>query len=130
MTTTNSIPRDAAAVVGEAARDAAEAARRTIEGMQAATQVGRSYWDESAALGRRLFTAYVAATEATLKATFEAQKAALAAGNTVLTSAATSGQSATQEWTAAVRQTQQITLDLFNLGVRTCEEVFLGTPRA
>jgi hypothetical protein len=122
--------RDAAEVVGEATRTAAEASRRTIEGMQVAAQAGRTYWDESATMGRKLFATYVAAAEATLKAGFEVQKAALTAGNAVLSTATTSGQGTTQEWTAAVQQAQQITLEMFQLGTHTLEKAFLGTVKA
>jgi hypothetical protein len=131
--TLNDVRHEAADVVGEAARTAVEASRRTIEGMQAATAASRNYLEESSQLGRKLLAAWATGTEATLKAGFELQEAALSAshatvsaGVSILDTVATSYRAATQQWATMGRQAQEAALDAFYMNVRVLEKMALG----
>jgi hypothetical protein len=126
MTATQTMDRAAAEAATEAARTAAEASRRTIEGMQAAAQAGRTYLDESAEMSRKLFAAYIGSVEAAMKAAFEVQNTAFAAGTTIAESAAGSGRTMGQQWAAVAYETQRVALEAFQTGVKTVEKFAFG----
>jgi hypothetical protein len=67
--------------------------------------------------GRRVFEAWVAATEATLESTFAAQNAALAAQLSVLETSAASNRVAIQRWAEAAREAQRAALEVFHANV-------------
>ena len=79
-TTMNDAPEAAAAAMTEAARIAAQAARRGTETARESIEVARSYFDETSDLGKGLYSTWVSQSEATLKAAFAAQDAAIEAG--------------------------------------------------
>lgn len=131
--TMNDMRNEAAETAGQAARTAAEASRRAIEGMQAAAQVSRTYLEESSELGRALLTAWATGMEATWKAGFAMQDAALGVSHAVLNASiaaldttANGSRNATQQLVAAARQTQETALRAFWLNMQTMEKVVLG----
>jgi hypothetical protein len=132
--TTNDLRREATETINGATRTAAETSRRTLEGMQAATQAGRSYLEESSQWSRKLLDAWASGVEASLKAGFDVQNATLTArfavGITVLDTATNSTRSASQQWVAVARQAQEATLDAFRSNVRMMEKVVPGAARA
>jgi hypothetical protein len=117
--TANEARRDTTETLNEATRTAAETSRRTIEHLQAATQAGRGWLEESSQLNRRLFGAWLTGLEATLKASFEMQNAALTASIPIFDTAA-------HQMVTLARQAQEATLDALRVNVRLMEKVTLG----
>jgi hypothetical protein len=111
--------REAAEAVNEATRTAAETSRRAIEHMQMATSAGRGWLEESSRLSRKLYTVWACCMEATLKAGFEMQNAALTASIPVY-------DTAFQQWVTLTRQAQEAALEGLRTNVRMMEKVALG----
>ena len=65
------------------------------------------------AVGRQVFEAWASGTESVLRATFEAQNAALSAGLSVVASTTDVSRAALDEWAELGRQAQQAVLDAF-----------------
>jgi hypothetical protein len=74
-------------------------------------------------LSRRLLDAWLASTEATLRATFESQQVALDAGLSVLEAAAGPQAGAIRQWAAGVRAAQQAALEVFLTSLRAAWSV-------
>jgi len=74
--------------------------------------------DDTGAASRRVFEAWVAGTEETLRATFDAQNAALAAGLSIMDATADSQRRLVEEWRRAAEQAQQAALEAFRSSVR------------
>jgi hypothetical protein len=75
--------------------------------------------DETGDASRRVFEAWVAGTEATLRATFDAQNAALAAGLAIVDATVESQRGLVEEWRRAAEQAQQAALEAFRATVQT-----------
>jgi hypothetical protein len=87
-----------------------------------ATSMARQTAERGLAVNRQLLNLWVAGTEANLKAAFELQNAALAAGNSLF--AATGANPAFYEqWTTIVRQAQQATMDAWQASKRFGEQL-------
>jgi hypothetical protein len=125
MTTTTDMRSQTAEAVKETARTAAEASRRTLEGMQVAAQVGRTYFDESNQLARKLLGFWASGTEATLKAGFEMQNAALAASISYV-DAVTGSRTFSQQWVTLAHEAQDAALEMFRMNVKSMEKVMIG----
>jgi hypothetical protein len=121
-TTTNDLPKSAAAAVAEATRVAAEAARRSTETAKASIEAARSYLDESNTLGHDLLGTWSTQSEATLKAAFDAQNAAIDAGLGLFDLGVKGNRQAVEQFTALVKQTQQATLESWQAGVKAAEK--------
>ena len=72
---------------------------------------------EPAIASQRVFTAWVEATEKTLKVMLDAQTAALRAGISVLEASTTARRDLEREWTAAAREAQSATLSAFRASI-------------
>ena len=68
--------------------------------------------------GRQVFEAWASGTESVLRATFEAQNAALTAGLSVVEATSDISRAALDEWTELGRQAQQAVLDAFRRATR------------
>ena len=101
----------------EASRAASEASRRTLQSAQDATQTVRTYLEESIEANRKLFKAYAQGIEAALRGGFEVQNAALAAGMSFLDASTNSSRNVAQQWTEAMHEAQQATLDAWQAAV-------------
>lgn len=121
--TMNDVRRETAEAVNESTRMAAEASRRAIEGMQSATQAGRTWLEESSLLNRKLFSAWAASVEAMWKVGVELENATLTASVPVYNRA-------TEQWVNLTRQAQEITLEAFRMNVRVLEKATLGPAPA
>ncbi|HEX9635631.1 MAG TPA: hypothetical protein VGB34_09150 [Candidatus Limnocylindria bacterium] len=121
-TTTNELREAAAAAVAEATRVAAEAARRSTENAKASIEAARSYFDESNTLGRDLLGTWSTQSEATLKAAFDAQNAAIGAGLGLFDLGVKGNRQAAEQFTALVKQTQRATLESWHAAVKAAEK--------
>lgn len=117
-TITNDLPETAAAAVTEATRIAAQAARRSTETARASVDTARAYFDETTALGRDLVGTWAAQSEAAIKASFEAQNAAVEAGMGFFDLTVKSNRQAMDQLTDLVRRTQQATLESWQSTVK------------
>jgi hypothetical protein len=70
------------------------------------------------AVGRQVFEAWASGTQRALRASFEAQHAALAAGLSVVEATSDISRAALDEWTELGRQAQQAVLDAFRRATR------------
>jgi hypothetical protein len=77
----------------------------------------------AAAASRKVFDAWAAGVETTLKATFEAENAALEAGLSVLDAAAAVDRTAFQEWATAARKAQEAALEAFRANTRAAGQM-------
>ena len=77
----------------------------------------RTYMAESSEANRKLFNAYVKGCEAAMRNTFEVQNAVFAAGMSFIDASAGSSRNVVQQWTEAMRQAQQATMDVWQAGV-------------
>jgi hypothetical protein len=106
------------AAVTEAARIAAESSRRTVEDAKAAVEVTRDLIDTVTEVSRKVFTTWVAGTEASVKATFEVQNAGAVAGLAWFDAASNSERAVLKEWDAAAREVQKAALEAFQAQTR------------
>jgi hypothetical protein len=91
-----------------------------------AAEAGRAYLEEMSDVNRKLFSAWASGAEATLKATLEAQNAALTAGLSLLNSAGSHSQAAGEQLADVARQAQQAALEAFQATVRAAEDAMPG----
>ena len=70
--------------------------------------------EQSYALSKQILDAWATGAEATLKASFDLQNAAIAAGRTLMGPADSPNQALYTQWNDAVRLAQQATLDALN----------------
>jgi hypothetical protein len=78
--------------------------------------------------GRKVFDAWVSGVEATLKATFDAENAALDAGLAVLDAAASTDRAGLEEWAKVARQAQDAALEAFRANLRATRQM-MDTPK-
>jgi hypothetical protein len=79
---------------------------------------------------RKIFEAWASGVEATLKATFDAENAALAAGMSVLQATSAADQAAFQQWAEAARPAQDAALEAFRTNLRATQQMMdPGRPR-
>jgi len=104
---------------------AAETARRFTENAADATRLGA---EQGLRINRQMIDAWATNTEATLKATFELQNAAIAAGRTVLEATGTGNMAYMEQWADVVRRAQQATLDAWQVNKQAAKK--LGTVPA
>ena len=121
-TTTNDFPETAAAAVTEAARIASQAARRGTETAKESIEVARSYFDETSDLGKGLYSTWVSQSEATLKAAFAAQDAAIEAGLSLFDVSVKSNRQAAEQLSALVQRSQQAMLEGWQTTVKAAEK--------
>ncbi len=114
--------------VTEAARITAETSRRTAEGAKAAVEATRGFLDDSTEVSRKLFDAWVAGAEATLKGTFELQNASLSAGVALLEAGSNSQKAVLQQWNTAAKEAQHAALEAFRAQVRASSRLFDQAP--
>jgi hypothetical protein len=114
--------------VTEAARITAVTSRRTAEGARAAVEATRGFLDDSTEVSRKLFDAWVAGGEATLKASFALQNASLSAGVALLEAASTSQKAIVQQWDTAAHGAQHAALETFRAQVRASSRLFDQAP--
>jgi hypothetical protein len=117
-TTTNDIPETAAAAVAEATRIAAQAARRSTETARASVDMARTSFDEANTLGRDLFGTWVTQSDATIKAAFEAQNAAVVAGMGFFDQGVKGNREAIEQFNEVMRRAQQATLESWQATVK------------
>jgi hypothetical protein len=120
MPTTES--RDTAAV-NEANRVFAEASRRGVEESRAAFEVARDLLDDTIEVNKKLFEAWLATAEGSLKASFELYNAALTAALPLLDATSSGTRAVLQQWEATSRQTQKAALEVFQAQARTAARV-------
>jgi hypothetical protein len=118
MPTTETRDNPTSAAVAEATRLFADSSRRGVEQGKAAVEAARGLLDDAAEVNSKLFEAWLATTEGTLKASFEVYNAGLAAMFPMLDAATTSSRTVLQQWDAAARQSQKAVLDAFHAQVR------------
>lgn len=94
-----------------------------VHAVQQAAQTARAYQKETTDISRKVFDAWVAGAEATLRATFDEQNAALSAGLSVVDATTGSNQGAMRQWAETARQAQQAALDAFQANVRAAEQL-------
>jgi hypothetical protein len=121
--TTDEVRETAQAAVTEAARIAADAARRGTETAKASIEAARSYFDETSDLGKDLYGTWIAQSESTLKAAFAAQNAALEAGLGLFDLGVKSNRQAVEQFSQLIHRSQQATLDSWQSTVKAAERV-------
>ena len=121
--TTDEVRETAQAAVTEAARIAADAARRGTETAKASIEAARSYFDETSDLGKDLYGTWISQSEATLKAAFAAQNAALEAGLGLFDLGVKSNRQAVEQFSLLFHRSQQATLDSWHSTVKAAERV-------
>jgi hypothetical protein len=72
---------------------------------------------------RKIFEAWASGVEATLKATFDAENAALAAGLSVLEATSAADRAAMQQWADAARQAQDAAMEAFRTNLRATQQM-------
>jgi pectin methylesterase-like acyl-CoA thioesterase len=117
--TTTELPESAAAAVTEASRIAAQAARRCTETAKASIEAARTYLDDTNQVGRDLLGTWATQGEATLKAAFEAQTAAIDAGLGLFDLGLKGNRQAVEQFTTLVKQTQQATFESWQAAVKS-----------
>jgi hypothetical protein len=120
--TTDEVRETAQAAVTEAARIAAEAARRGTETAKESLEVARSYFDETSDLGKGLYSTWVSQSEATLKAAFAAQDAAIEAGLSLFDVGVKSNRKAAEQFSDLVHRSQQAMLEGWQTTVKAAEK--------
>ena len=121
-TTTNELPESAAAAVTEATRIAAQAARQGTETAKASIQAARSYFDETNTIGRDLLETWSGQSESLLKASFEAQNAAIDAGLGMFDLSVKGSRQAAEQLTDLVKRTQLATLESWHTAVKAASK--------
>jgi hypothetical protein len=121
-TTMNDVPETAAAAMTEAARIAAQAARRGTETARESIEVARSYFDETSDLGKGLYSTWVSQSEATLKAAFAAQDAAIEAGLSLFDVGVKSNRQAAEQFSDLIHRSQQAMLEGWQTTVKAAEK--------
>ena len=72
---------------------------------------------------RRVFDAWVSGVETTLRATFEAENAALQAGISVLEATAAADRTALEQWGAVAREAQDAALEAFRSNLEAARQI-------
>ena len=121
-TTTDEVRETAEAAVTEATRIAAQAAKRGSEPAQASIEVARSYFDETSALGKALYGTWVSQSEATLKAAFAAQNAAIEAGLNMFDLGVKSNRQAVDQFSELIHRSQKATFEGWQATVKATEK--------
>jgi hypothetical protein len=121
-TTTSELPETAAAAVTEATRIAAQAARRNTETAKASIEAARSYVDDSTEVGRDLLGTWSTTGEATLKAAFDAQNAAIDAGLGLFDLGVKGNRQAVEQFSTLVKRTQQATLESWHTAAKAAAQ--------
>jgi hypothetical protein len=93
------------------------------ETVNKATQATRQIWTEGAEMNRQLLEAWMASTEATLKATFELQNSAIQAGRSFLETGYTGNQAAYNQWVEAIQQAQKAAMEAWHVTRRTADKM-------
>ena len=88
-----------------------------------AQNAGESAMTGATEASRKIFEAWASGVEATLKATFEAENAALAAGLSVLEAATAADRTAFQQWADAARQAQDAAMEAFRTNLRATQQM-------
>jgi hypothetical protein len=122
-TTMNDMPETAAAAVTEASRIAAQAARTGTETAKASIEAARSYVGESSNFGRDLLATWSTQSEGVLKASFDAQNAAIDAGMNLFDMGVKGNRQAVEQFSKLVKQTQQATMDTWQTTVKAAAKV-------
>lgn len=93
------------------------------ETVNKATQATRQMVAEGAEMNRHLLDAWMASTEATLKATFELQNSAIQAGRSFLETGMTSNQTAYNQWVEAIQQAQKAAMEAWQVTRRAADKM-------
>ena len=93
------------------------------ESINAAAQVTRPYLDEPTEMNRCLFAAWLAGTEATVRALFDVQNAAFRAGFVLFDAALSSNCTALQHWVDVTRQSQQAIWEAWRTSIRVGDQM-------
>src|SRR6266540_5396026 len=112
----------AQAAVTEATRIAADAARRGTETAKASIEAARSYFDETSDLGKDLYGTWISQSEATLKAAFGAQNAALEAGLGLFDLGVKSNRQAVEQFSELVHRSQQAAFESWQATAKAAEK--------
>jgi urease accessory protein UreF len=80
-------------------------------------------WTEGAEMNRHLLDAWMASTEATLKATFELQNSAIQAGRSFMETGLTSNQTAYNQWVEAIQQAQKAAMEAWHVTRRAADKM-------
>ncbi len=108
------------------AEQATEAARHLAETTMQTARVGLQ---QSAQASRQVLDAWAAGTEATLKATFELQNAAIATGRALFGGAEHGEPEAIQHMADVVQQAQQATLDAWQASLNAAARLIPPTGK-
>jgi hypothetical protein len=117
-TTTESRDNPTTAAVTEANRVFAEASRRGIEESKAAFEVARDLLDDATEVNKKVFEAWLATSESSLKASFEVYNASLSLALPLLEATTNSSRALLQQWDVVARQGQKAALEVFHAQVR------------
>jgi len=98
------------------------AERNPEEAGRAAADMTRGALDAASETSRNVFSAWAAGTDATLKATFDAQNAALDASIAMLQTTSGTSREALDKWTELARKAQQAALEAFRANVQATEK--------
>jgi hypothetical protein len=129
-TTTQDTAKDAASAVNEAVRATAEATRRNMQSSQEAARLSRDIFEGSTDASRKLFLAYTSVITTGMKAVFDVQNAALASQAQVLDVANTSYRGLVTQVNETMHQTQAVTLDAWQAGIRASEKLASNPDKA
>jgi hypothetical protein len=90
--------------------------------MQEATTIARQTAERNMTMSRQLADIWAASVEATLKAAFELQNAAMTASRPLFENMGSPNQTAFDQWTDMVHRAQQATMDAWQYGKRFGEQ--------
>jgi hypothetical protein len=79
--------------------------------------------------GRKLFEVWANGVDATLKATFDVENAALEAGISVLEATGSADQALLRQWAEAARQAQAAALEAFRANLRATQQAVDSVKR-
>ena len=90
--------------------------------MQETTNIARATAEQNMHMSRQFADLWTTSVEANMKAAFELQNAAIAAGRSLIATTGTPPPTFFQQWTDMVQQAQQATLDAWKVGKRVGEQ--------
>jgi hypothetical protein len=123
------LPESAAAAVKEATRIAAEAARAGTESTRATIETARTYLDDASQFGRELLGTWSTQSEATLRAAFDAQNAAIDAGLGLFDLGVKGNRQAVEQFSAIVKRTQQAALESWQTAAKAAAKAAESAKR-
>lgn len=106
--------------MNDAARRTSE---RTFQAAQDVTETTRQTIEETSRASRQVFDTWTQSSETAVRATFDLQNAAIAAGISLVAASNNSIGTVLNQWASVVRQAQQSTLQAWEANVRQAQNV-------